>query len=121
MTVQGLIATLAARGVQLFPDRTGLIAKPASKLTDIDRNEIRSHKPELLRLLLVDRIETIWKPSEWLAYRDSGRLLTAKYAGTSIDGRVNVWLADGAVRAIPAEAVALDWWPDIAEIFEERL
>jgi hypothetical protein len=32
-----------------------------------------------------------------------------------------VWLADGALRAIPPEAVALDWSPDAASTFEERL
>jgi hypothetical protein len=121
MTVQTLIATLNARGVQLMLDGDGLVAKPASKLTDADREAIRAHKTELLRLLLVDRISATWKPGEWLAYRDGGQLITAKYAGTTASGKINVWLADGAVRAIPAEAVALDWCPDAAEILEERL
>lgn len=121
MHAQELIATLAARGVRLIPDGAGLVAKPASRLTDSDRQAIRTHKPELLRLLLVDRIAAAWKPGEWLAYRDDDNLLTAKYAGTGADGKVNVWLADGAVRAVPAGAVALDWCPDAAEIFEERL
>ncbi|MGD0949103.1 MAG: hypothetical protein ABSA52_16960 [Candidatus Binatia bacterium] len=121
MMAQALIQTLAARGVQLMPDGDGLVAKPASKLTDVDREAIRAQKAELVRLLLVDRIAAIWKPGESLAYRDGGQLITAKYAGTTASGRVNVWLADGAVRAVLAEAVALDWWPDAAEIFEERL
>jgi hypothetical protein len=121
MTPAALIQTLAARGVQLMPDANGLVAKPASKLTDTDRQAIRAQKEELLRVLLLDRIATTWKPGEWLAYRDGGQLMTAKYAGTTASGKVNVWLADGAVRAVLAEAVALDWCPDAAEIFEERL
>jgi hypothetical protein len=121
MTAQALVATLVARGVRLIPDGDGLVAKPASRLTEADRQAIRTHKPDLLRLLLLDRIEATWKPGEWLAYRDGGVVLTAKYAGISTEGKVNVWLADGAVRAIPADAVALDWCPDAAEIFEERL
>jgi hypothetical protein len=86
-----------------------------------DRQAIRIHEPELTRRLFLDRIEATWTPGEWLAYHDGAQLLTAKYAGTSTLGRVNVWLADGALRAIPPEAVALDWRPDAAEIFEERL
>ena len=121
MSAQALVATLAARGVQLIPDGEALVAKPASKLTDQDRQAIRSHKPELLRLLLIERIGATRKPDEWLAYRDGRWLQTAKYAGVGIEGKVNVWLADGAIRAIPAEAVALDWCSDAAEIFEERL
>ena len=121
MTPQALLDTLAARGVRLLLDGDGLVVKPASKLTDADRQAIRNHKPELLRLLLLDHIEATWKPGEWLAYRDGGELLTASYASTNTAGMVNVWLADGALRAIAPEAVALDWLPAAAEVFEERL
>jgi hypothetical protein len=51
MHAQELIATLSARGVQLMPDGDGLVVKPASKLTDAEREAIRTHKPELIRLL----------------------------------------------------------------------
>jgi hypothetical protein len=121
MTPETCLNSLNARGLRLIRDGDGLIVKPASKLTDADRQAIRQHKPELLRLLLIERIGATRKPDEWLAYRDGGRLLTAKYAGVGIDGKVNVWLADGAIRAIPAEAVVLDWCSYAAELFEERL
>ena len=102
-------------------DGEDLVAKPASKLTDADRQAIRAHKDELRRLLVLDRIETTWGLGERIAYHDGGQLLTAKYAGVSTEGKVSVWLGDGAVRAIPAEAVALNWAPDATEVFEERL
>lgn len=121
MAPDEIMVTLTKRGVRLVPAGPGLIAKPASKLTDADRQAIHTCKAGLLRLLLLDRIETAWKPGEWLAHRDGRQLLTAKYAGTSTEGTVNVWLANGTVEAIAAEAVALDWCPDAAEIFEERL
>ncbi len=70
---------------------------------------------------LLDGIEATREPSEWIAYRDRGELLTARYAFTSTRGNVNVWLADGAIRAVPAESIALDWQPDAAELFEERV
>ncbi len=121
MNAQDIVETLAARGVTLIPDATGLVAKPASRLTDADREAIRTHKADLLRLLLVDRVETTWKPGEWLAYREDGHLVTAKYAGTTAAGAVNVWLNDGALRPVPAEWVAIDWAPDAVEVLEERL
>jgi hypothetical protein len=121
MQIDALIETLSARGVKLTPDGDALVARPASRLTDADRDAIRAHKPELRRLLLLDRIEATWKPGEWLAYREGGQLVTARYSGTSTAGTVNVWLADGGLRVITAETVALDWTPDAAETFEERL
>jgi hypothetical protein len=51
MTAGALLDTLAQRGVKLVPDGNALIAQPASKLTDADREAIRAHKAEVLRLL----------------------------------------------------------------------
>lgn len=34
---------------------------------------------------------------------------TRLFTSASTAGPVNVWLADGALRGIPPEAVALDW------------
>jgi hypothetical protein len=71
---------------------------------------------------LLDWIEATWLPGEWLAVRAAdGELFTAKFAGVSVDGAVNIWLADGALQAIRPEAVATDWLPPAAETFEERL
>lgn len=121
MDAQALVATLAARGVTLIPDADGLVARPASCLTNADREAIRAHKAELRRLLLCDLIEKTFVSGEWLAYRDNDQLVTARYAGTGTNNRVNVRLHDGANRAVAPEAVALDWRPDAAEMFEERL
>jgi len=46
-TVESLIASLTARGIRLEPDGDALIARPASKLTDADREAIRAHKAAL--------------------------------------------------------------------------
>jgi hypothetical protein len=51
MNVQALLEDLTSRGVQLTPDGDGLVVRPASKLTDSDRQAIRTHKPELLAVL----------------------------------------------------------------------
>jgi hypothetical protein len=47
-TVESVLASLTARGIRLVPDSHGLITKPASKLTDGDREAIRAHKVALL-------------------------------------------------------------------------
>ena len=46
-TVESLLASLTARGIRLELDRDALIARPASKLTDADREAIRAHKATL--------------------------------------------------------------------------
>jgi TubC N-terminal docking domain len=123
MTAAVLLTELRSRGafVAAVGDRLHIDA-PVGVLSADLRTALAVHKTELLRLLLLDRIESSFQPGEWLAYRDADNQLTsAKYAGTSTSGAVNVWLADGAVRAIEPEAVALDWAPDAAEVFEERL
>ncbi|MGD0950043.1 MAG: hypothetical protein ABSA52_21780 [Candidatus Binatia bacterium] len=51
MTAQTLLEALTARGVQLILDGSGIVAKPASRLTDADRQAIRACKAELRRLL----------------------------------------------------------------------
>jgi hypothetical protein len=49
--IEALIASLNARGIRLIPDGNGLIAKPASRLTDHDRQAIRANKLALLAYL----------------------------------------------------------------------
>jgi hypothetical protein len=56
MTPIALVTALAARGVQLMPDGDGLVARPASKLTDADRQAIRAHKSTLIRLLTTNQL-----------------------------------------------------------------
>lgn len=122
MTAAVLLTELRNRGafVAVVGDRLRIDA-PVGVLSADLRTALAAHKVDLIRLLLLDRIEVTWKPGEWLAYRDRGQLVTAKYAGIGANGKVNLWLADGAVRAVPAEAIALDWRPDAAEMFAERL
>src|SRR5215831_5110153 len=47
MDVESLVAHFAERGIELIPDGQGLIVKPASKLTDADRQLINAHKVAL--------------------------------------------------------------------------
>ena len=51
MTAETLVVTFASRGIELAADGDTLMAKPASKLTDADREAIRQHKAALLDLL----------------------------------------------------------------------
>lgn len=117
-----VLAALVRRGIRLVRDGSEVVVKPASKLTDIDREYIRAHKHKLLRLLLLEQIGSTWRPGEWIAYRDvAGRLITVKFAGVATDGAINVWLLDGSICAVSVETIALDWLPDAAMVFEERL
>ncbi len=50
-TVDSLLSSLAGRGILLIPDGDGLLAKPREKLTDADRDIIRTHKAALLARL----------------------------------------------------------------------
>jgi hypothetical protein len=51
MEAEALIASLAQRGIRLFPDGDGIIVEPASRLTEADRDAIRDRKREILALL----------------------------------------------------------------------
>jgi hypothetical protein len=51
MNVEWLLASIADRGIRLIRDGHGLIAKPAAKLTDADRELIREHKAAILTAL----------------------------------------------------------------------
>ena len=53
MDAQALISDLASRDIRLILDGDSLIAQPASKLTDADRDTIRTHKTTLLAHLRV--------------------------------------------------------------------
>ena len=55
MSVQSLIVTLSRKGVRLIPDGDGLVVEPASRLTDAEREAIRTHKAELLQQLAADQ------------------------------------------------------------------
>ena len=117
-----LLADLRRRGVKLILEGIALRCRgPKGVLTPDLLAEIGARKAALLVELALVRIDASWKPGERIAYRDEGRLVTAKFAGVSTCSAVNVWLADGALRAIPPESVALDWHPYVAEEFEERL
>lgn len=132
-----LLSELRARNVELRPDGNNIrYHAPRGGLTPELRAKLAVRKADVLALLtrrgrtssvrellpILNHVEATWKPGEWIAFRDhDGRLVTARFAGVSTGDKVNVWLADGAVRAIQPDAMALDWRPDYAEIFEERL
>ena len=49
--VRELLAEVRRRGIELEPSGDRILVRPASRLDDHLRAEIRRHKPELLRLL----------------------------------------------------------------------
>jgi hypothetical protein len=51
-TAEDILTALTERGIWLTSNGNKLIVEPVSKLTDADRQAIRSHKDELLNLLL---------------------------------------------------------------------
>jgi hypothetical protein len=60
VTVDSLMTSLAERGIELIPHgRNGVIAKPASKLTNDDRRAICAHGRELLAYLRARQV-TRW-------------------------------------------------------------
>jgi len=122
MQASELLRELRGRGVALYPTTQGIrYEAPRGALTPDLRAKVAAHRPELIRLLILDQIEATLRPGEWIAYRDRGQLLTSKFAGTSRAGGVSLWLADGAIRLVPPESIALDWCSDAVEMFEERL
>lgn len=85
-------------------------------------NRLRETRDRLRTELEAGRIEQKWKPGHRIAYRDAaGSLEVVRFMGVSVGGAVNFWTNDGLGRPVPVESVALDWVPDAAEIFEERL
>ena len=80
-----LLTDFAARGIRLFPAGDNIIAEPASRLTDADRQAIRANKNDLIA---------------YLADRDA--LLDGE-----IDrlGMADGWLPDDVTRAIEADEV----------------
>lgn len=124
MNGEQILRELAGVGVSLTPTSDGLFRfrAPAGAFTPEMRRAVADHRGELLAILTAARIESGWKPGERIAYRDAeGRLETARFAGVSVSGAVNVWTADGVLRKIPVERIDLAWEPDAADTFEERL
>lgn len=122
MTARELLAECAERRAVLTVVAGKVRVRAPEPLPDDLLAELRAHRDELMRELVLAQVEAGWKPGERIAYRDDGgRLETARYAGTNTNGGVNVWTADGVTRAVPMDAIALDWVPDWAFIYEERL
>ena len=63
MNAEALISDFSRRGIRLIPNPPKLIVAPASKLTDQDRQAIRSHKPALLEAL-TNRTSPKTEPAE---------------------------------------------------------
>jgi tubulysin polyketide synthase-like protein len=51
MDATALITNLTSRGIRLTRDGDGFLVEPASKLTPVDREQLRQHKADLLTLL----------------------------------------------------------------------
>lgn len=62
MTALTLLRSLKSRGFTLAPAPGGVAVKPASQLTDRDREAIRAHKPGLLKLLARPPLGSIKRP-----------------------------------------------------------
>lgn len=107
--------------VAVIEAATGVLREPQTQQTTVTQPVPQRAASAAKPVTVLDRIEATWKPGELIAYRDGSQLVTVKYAGVGTDGKVNVWPNKGAVRAIPVEAIALDWKPDAAAVFEERL
>jgi hypothetical protein len=108
--VQLLLKNLAVRGFRLAADGQFIIVQPASLLTDDDRAAIRSHKPELLRLLSNDGPgNPNWLPAHSIVdtCRRYGVALSIDPDGTLIVGR------RGATAEEPSQP-----WADLVHAIE---
>jgi hypothetical protein len=124
MSAAALLAELHHRGVSVGVVGEKLrVEAPVGTITPEVKAALTEYKLELRRLLLLTRILATWNAGELIAFRDKNSLFTAKFDTVTTIGKVEVTiqLADGALRTVPVEAVALDWSRDGVEIFAERL
>ena len=61
-----ILGLLRIRGLEFFVVGAKIRIKNASKLTDQDRNKIRSYKQELITLLRIERLESSAKQEKSL-------------------------------------------------------
>jgi hypothetical protein len=110
MTAQALLDTLAQRGVRLVRDGTAIVVEPASKLTDADRQAIRRHKAELVRLLAGENGTTTPVPAPT---GGAARNVAPIDAGTIDAVLIKSAVLDGALLWLVADSEALAEHPDI--------
>jgi hypothetical protein len=91
MDAHQLLNDFQGRGIRLIREGGNLAVEPAERLSDADRAAIRQAKPELLRILSLDRrIEATLAPaSEPPAYR------AIEFPPCPVCGSVRYWLASG--------------------------
>ena len=91
-TVETLLASLNARGIRLIPDGNALIAQPASKLTDADREAIRAHKAGLVARVRGQRLAREVTPDS--RHPLIPNTIRAKIEVIEADARANGWPAE---------------------------
>lgn len=107
MTAQVLLAGLATRGIKVILDDqgTGLLVTPGKgqRLSDQDREAIREAKPDLVRLLQVERAITDYLarlPTLADGQRGEARLVTV--AVVTVDGLPPVAMSPEEAEAFEA-------------------
>jgi hypothetical protein len=89
--VETLLASFDARGIQLVPDGNGLIVRPASKLTEVDRQEINAHKAALLARARQQSARTLTPDSRHPLICD---VVRAKIEAIEAEARAKGWPAE---------------------------
>jgi hypothetical protein len=129
-TLESLLASLTVRGISLIPDGNGLIAQPASKLTDTDREAIRAHKTALLARTRAERSARDVMPDSRHPLIDPE--VRAKIEAIEAEARAKGWPAEllwsrvywdlprGLAAVMDADDEIGDVTPDYIEIWKLR-
>ncbi len=103
MTTTELLNTLTARGARLEVDGDSLIVRPRDALTDELRNEIRTRKRDLLRLLSeqhahIERLKAQWHEARQRFWASTDDAQTERAWGELLD------ISDALFDALGADA-----------------
>jgi hypothetical protein len=128
MTPYGLMESLTKRGIRLYPGPAGnqIIVRPASRLTDDDRQAIRARKAELLRLLagngachgepgdpMADKALALLRRLQGYSL-PAGRMPVARELARRMRGLTESKEVLAAAKAYEAELIRLGGWYDPA-------
>ena len=115
MGAPDLLQHLFAAGFRIDADGDKLTIKPASELTDEQRQQVRAHKTELLALLATDPDRWCWPHSEAM---NSGEIATFT---ERVDQSIRRGMTEAQAEALADDMVQRDRHPDDwREAFEER-
>jgi hypothetical protein len=103
MNLEALLADFARRGIQLTPDSKGLAVRPASKLTDADREAIQGCKAELRMHLLADEALSLLRRLKCYT-PPAGRVPAAREIAERCAARFVLW--ENGERVSEADEVA---------------